>query len=100
MNLTLTSYNMHVWNNGQPFLEQLCHENDVIFVHEHWLLPQNLDVLLNLSDKFSAHTVSGIIDIEAFAHKDGRPYGGLGVLWSKNRNIGVKYDVIDIDFFA
>ena len=40
--------------------------------------------------------MSGIFDIEVFAHKCGYSYCGLGVLWSKNRNIGVK--VIDIDF--
>ena len=44
MNLYLTSYNMHGWNNGQLFLEKLCHENDVIFVYENWLSPQNLEV--------------------------------------------------------
>ena len=52
--------------------------------------------IIKLNDKFSAHTVSSIINIEAFTHKGGRPYDGLGVLWSKNKNIGVK--VIDIDF--
>ena len=53
INPHLTSYNLHGWNNGQPYLKQLYLENDEIYVFEHWLLPQNLDVLFNFNDKFS-----------------------------------------------
>ncbi len=96
MSLRIASYNMHGWNNGELYLNHLCDNNDVVFVTEHWLLPQNLSALHNCNSDFSAYAVSGITDIESFAKSGGRPYGGLGVLWSKNlHNLNVK--VIDVD---
>lgn len=84
MDLRFVSYNMHGWNNGLSYLQQLEKQHDIMFLCEHWLLPQNLDVLLNFNTEFAAHAVSGITDFDAFACKGGRPYGGLGVLWRKS----------------
>ena len=64
MTLHLAFYNMHGWNNGDLYLQLLCDNNDIIFITEHWLLPQNLDTLLNYNAEFSAYAVSGITDIE------------------------------------
>ena len=96
MTLRLASYNMHGWNNGDLYLQHLCDNNDIIFITEHWLLPQNLGTLLNYNADFSAYAVSGIKDIETYAKTSDQPYGGLGVLWSKHLCLEVK--VIDVDY--
>lgn len=84
MDLSFASNNMHGWNNGLSYLQQLGQQHDVMFVCEHWLLPQNFNVLLNFNTELVAHALSGKTDIDAFAGKGGRPYGGLGVLWRKS----------------
>jgi hypothetical protein len=65
MTLRFASYNMNGWSVGSPFLQHLCQENDVIFVTEHWLLPQNLNMMSNFDKNFAAYAVSGVIDIES-----------------------------------
>jgi hypothetical protein len=39
--LSFLTYNMHGFNQGHVFLEELCKTNayDVIFIQEHWLPP-------------------------------------------------------------
>jgi exonuclease III len=62
-------------------LENLCIESDIIFIQEHWLLPNNLNSYYNV--KYSGFAISGIVDIEQFVQRGGRPYGGVGILWKK-----------------
>ena len=71
---------MYGWNNGETLLQQLYVNNDIEILSKYWLLPQNLDFILNFNTNFSAFAVSGIINIEACINSGGRPYGGWEVL--------------------
>ena len=50
--LKICSYNMHGFNTGNAFLKELCINNDIIFVQEHWLLSQHLVKFNNINDDF------------------------------------------------
>ena len=86
---------MHGWSNGMSYLNSLCLENDIVFISEHWLLLDNLSILSSFNDQFSAVGLSGIIYIEDYVSKGGRPYSDLDVLWRKNCSMNVV--VIDVE---
>ena len=67
----------------------------LFFISEHWLLLDNLSILSSFNDQFSAVGLSGIIYIEDYVSKGGRPYSDLGVLWRKNCSMNVV--VIDVE---
>jgi hypothetical protein len=107
MDLRIASFNMHGYNNGSPMLDMLCRDFDLIFLQEHWLLPANVNMLMNFNNLFSGVVISGCLDVEQFAHSGGRPYGGVGILWRRDLNCKCKvlgFDdshrciVIKIDF--
>ena len=77
----------YVWNNSihlgdnNNSLQSLELENDILFLQETWLRPNEMDMLNNVNPEFSSFSMSSI-DV----HNDiltGRPYGGLSILWNK-----------------
>jgi hypothetical protein len=90
MSLKLGTYNMRGFNNGNIMLDSLCADHDLLFVQELWLLPSNLDLFNTFNSKFAEYSVSGVIDIEQYAAKGGRPYGGVGVLWRQGAQFKCK----------
>src|SRR6218665_2076019 len=61
-------------------LSELCRTCCVIFVQEHWLLPNNLDCLSNLDDNFTAVASSAMDDVLGKGVLRGRPFGGVAIL--------------------
>jgi len=84
MDLRFATYNLHGFNNSKSMIVDLCENNDLVFVQEHWLLPWNSGILTNFDKNFAGFAVSGCCDIEKFAKTGGRPYGGVGVLWRQS----------------
>ena len=65
----------------------------IILVQEHWLFPDELSYMSNLSCKFTSFSVTPTT-IEDKLHR-GRPYGGIGIMWNKSLSHYVeivKYD--------
>ena len=55
----------------------------------------NINSLINNNANFFGSAISGILDIDDFALRGGKPYGGLGILWCCNPDI--KCSVLDFD---
>ena len=53
---------------------------DILFLQETWLLPSNLYKLGEIHEDYLFHGQSGITDGELL---QGRPYGGVAILWHK-----------------
>lgn len=91
----LASYNLHGWKDSNAALFDLCSNNDVVFIQEHWLLPYNLDIINFWDSSFNCHVVSGIVDVDNYAMRGGRPYGGIGFLWRKSATFNIKLISVD-----
>lgn len=84
--LSLCTYNMHGFNNGASFLKQLCSNNDLIFVQEHWLQNSQLHMFNTIDDQFKFYGNSSMENRLSKGLLKGRPFGGVGVLWRKDLN--------------
>ncbi|XP_035678825.1 uncharacterized protein LOC118417380 [Branchiostoma floridae] len=62
---------------------------------EHWLLPHDLHLLSELDADFSAYGTSPVNTEEGFLQ--GRPYGGVAVLWRQNIGLEVSIESCDED---
>lgn len=107
---TVCSFNMHGFNNSKSYLRELCKDNDVIFVEEHWLLSQHLLKFNCISDDFIFYGVSAMDNVSSQGVLRGRPFGGVGVLVRKsfsnyislcgfhqdNRAVIVKFEYRDV----
>ena len=81
MALRFATFNMHGWANGSHMVDSLCNNTDVIFLQEHWLLPNNLQTIVDFkSDTFSCYAISGVLDMVQYSQNGGGPYGGVFVL--------------------
>jgi len=87
MSLSIISYNMHGFNRGLPFLQDLLESSnrpDIFLLQEHWLTPANLNKFDNLFPDYFSFGCSAMANS---THSDilyGRPYGGVMTLISKN----------------
>ena len=70
-------------------------KSDIIFAQEHWLLPNNVNLLTNFKANYAGFIVLGCCDIEQFVQYRGRPYGGVRILWKQNT--GFKCSVLGHD---
>jgi hypothetical protein len=59
------------------FLQDLCANHDVVFIQEHWLLSNNLDVINSWNTDWYCRILIGVNGIENYALKGGRLYGGV-----------------------
>ena len=80
--LRCCTYNCRGWGSGSNYVSILLKAYDLIFIQEHWLLPDHLGAL-NISDDFISVGVSGI-DTCNSELLVGRPFGGCGILIRKS----------------
>src|SRR5664279_3899549 len=75
--LTIISYNLHGLNQGMPGLNDLISKlsPDVIMVQEHWLTPDNLYKLSNISNDYFVYGSSAMGDCVKRGPLVGRPFG-------------------------
>jgi hypothetical protein len=87
----ITSYNLHGFNVGQTYLQDLCRESDIVFVQETWLSYANMDKLASIDRIFLVKGVSAMENELEQGLLKGRPYGGgIGCLWRKSLSKYVK----------
>ena len=79
------TYNLHGLNNGKSGLFDLCSnpETVLVAVQEHWLTPNNLKDLNSIHPDFVGFGISAMSDRLCSGIYHGRPFGGVGFLWSK-----------------
>ena len=75
------SYNSRGLGQGRmDYICEICTKVDFLFIQEHWLIPQNLGILLSIPD-FSCHGTSAMDTTEVLI---GRPHGGCSILWKSS----------------
>jgi len=82
-NVTIGSYNMHGFNQGKVFLNDLCNFCDIIMLQEHWLLPHDLARINNFCNNFIGLSSSAMDHAISCGVLRGRPHGGIGILVNK-----------------
>ena len=62
----------------------MTNDYDIILVQEHWLFPDELSYMSNLSCNFTLFSVTPMtpMTIEEKLQR-GRPYGGVGIMWNE-----------------
>ena len=83
MDIVITSYNMHGYNQGKNYLPSLCDKSDVIFIQEHWLYPEELGLFDHFSADFVSFCTSAMSSSMHCGIRRGRPFGGVGILIRK-----------------
>ena len=82
LNLSFATYNSHGHGTGRlDYVKKIAHENDFLFVQEHWLFNQQVGMLEQKIPDCHVYLVSGMIDQSLLR---GRPYGGCAIIWKKN----------------
>lgn len=84
--LTVISYNLHGFNQGRHGLMELIStlQPDAIMVQEHWLTPDNLYKLSEISDEYFDFGSSAMNEGVSTGPLIGRPYGGTAIFINKN----------------
>ncbi len=93
MEIKIISFNCYGLKSSVNEIKEMCDHHDIILLQETLLYPSDLVLLKSLHEDFYGDGVSSI-DVESRLIQ-GRPYGGLAVLWRKTLNIKVavhKYD--------
>ena len=79
--LFVCSFNCRSVKSSLPEVSNLCCKHDFVFLQEHWLLPNELDLLNNIHPDFHSHGLSAVdISHDILV---GRPYGGTAILYRK-----------------
>ena len=79
--LTLSSFNCRSIKNSRSEVFRLCECSYFLFLQEHWLLPDELDVLNNIHSYFYGVGNSAVeLDNDIVL---GRPFGGTCILYRK-----------------
>jgi len=99
--LTIVSYNLHGLNQGSVGLQELvCKLNpDVLMVQEHWLTPDNLFKLDNISSNYTVFGSSAMNERICSGPLYGRPFGGTAILVN-NLHISATKCVISADRYT
>ena len=84
-NLVTISYNLHGYNQGCPGIRKLILKlrPDIFMLQEHWLSPDNLSKLDNISDCYFVFGSSAMLDCVSSGPLVGRPFGGTAFLVNK-----------------
>ena len=77
--ISLSSYNCHGLGPGKiDYITSLCTRHDFVFLQEHWLISDNLNIFIDQIPNISCHGISAMDTSQLLA---GRPYGGCSILW-------------------
>ena len=89
--ISIASYNSRGLGPGKlDYIGKMCHDNEFVFIQEHWQLTDNLAIFQDRIPNISCHGVSAI-DSSQILH--GRPHGGCSILW--NSDLSCKVTPID-----
>ena len=82
--LSIISYNLHGFKSGRSLLADLCMTSDIIFVQEHWLIPNKLNLIETFNSDFNVTTKSSMETNVLNKVITGRPFGGTAILWKRD----------------
>lgn len=96
--LTVISYNLHGLNQGSPGISELVSSlfPDVIMIQEHWLTPDNMFKLNDLSRDYFVCGSSAMMQCVTAGPLYGRPFGGVAIL-IKNKFASCTVNVMNCD---
>ena len=93
----MITYNCRGYNSIKAcFIKKLLSQCDVLFIQEHWLLPDKLHLLQNISEEFIVFSKSSIDDGKLLI---GRPYGGTAIFIRKSIKCTITNCDIECDRF-
>ena len=95
------SYNLHGYNQGRPGITELISTlgPDAIMVQEHWLTPDNLYKLNQISDDYFVFGSSAMTNIVRSGPLFGRPFGVTAILVNK-KHITTVVNLISCDRYT
>ena len=80
--LRICTFSCRSFKNSLLVIHGLCEHHDIVFLQEHWLLPNELRLLNNAHDKFQSYSLSAVdISVDILV---GRPFGGTAILYRKS----------------
>ena len=91
--LKITTYNCRSIKSSVDSVRNLCNNHDVVLLQEHWLVKDELHILSKLHEDFYAIGVSAMDTDNKLIQ--GRPFGGVGILWRKSLGSIVKTKTFD-----
>ena len=99
--LVIISYNLHDLNQGKNGINELIStvEPDFIMLQEHWLTPENMYKLSELSTKYSIFGSSAMGDRVSSGPLIGRPFGGTAIMVN-NKYLSVTTNLISSDQYT
>ena len=71
-----------------PYVNDLCERNDMVFLCEHWLLPDEIKAVTDIFTELWSILKSSV-DPEKIL--TGRPYGGIGFLCREASNMAYRH---------
>ena len=84
------SCNLHGFRQGQYCLAELCADNDIILVQEHWLTTDDLDQL-SVSDDLTTYASSSMDNAISTGVLRGRPYVVWGFCCVKHLQLALNW---------
>ena len=82
--LSIISYNLHGFNSGRSLLADLCMTSDIIYVQEHWLIPNKLNLIETFNSDFNVTAKSTMETNVLNEVITGRPFGDTAILWRRD----------------
>ena len=78
--IRISSYNCKSLKRNINGVRKVCDVSEIVFVQEHWLFPSELPLLNNVHQNFFSFGTSSVDPSNGVIV--GRPFGGVGVLWT------------------
>jgi len=99
--LVIISYNLHGFNQGKHGIDELIStiEPDFFLLQEHWLTPDNMYKLSELSAKYSIFGSSAMGACVSSGPLIGRPFGGTAIMVN-NKHVSVTTNLISSDRYT
>src|SRR5207244_2043725 len=91
--IRLCSFNCRSVKNCIPVIRELCDNHDILLLQEHWLLPNELNLLGAIHPQFLSIGLSAV-DISNNILL-GRPFGGTAILF--RNDVLCNYSSVDSD---
>ena len=89
--LRICTLNLHGFNNSKLYLQDLCKNNDIVCIQEHWLTSPQLLKFNDVHEDFSFYGCSAMDNVCAKGLLRGRPFGGVGFLFRKSLSAKINF---------
>jgi exonuclease III len=99
--LIVVSYNLHGFNQGFPGIRDMISDlsPDVFMIQEHWLTPDNLHKLSDISNDYFVFGSSAMSACVSAGPLRGRPFGGTALL-IKKKHASATLNIVSVDRFT